>query len=132
MGQFWIYFKDMNGPTVDSVLCDPEKKPLENTWNPFLSKYKIWQFKELKPLNQFNENVLVKVNVYYFWIKVIVEMALIVSHFRFLKVVSWKSELRVNILSGMQILKVVSRISDWSHFRFLVLIIEVNPSLLNN
>ena len=48
----------------------------------------------------------------------IVETTLVVSRFRFLRVGSRISELRVIILPGTQILKVVSWISDCSRFRF--------------
>ena len=53
---------------------------------------------------------------------------LVVSWFRFLRVGSRISELRVIILPGTQILKVGSRISDCSQFCFLFLKFYVAPS----
>ena len=50
------------------------------------------------------------------------------SLFRFMKVVSQLSELCVIILPGMQILKVDSRISDWSRFCFSFFIMYAAPS----
>ena len=59
----------------------------------------------------------------------IVETTLVISsRFRFLTVGSCTSELRVIILPEMQILKVGSRISDLSGFRFLFLNFHVTPS----
>ena len=59
----------------------------------------------------------------------IVEMILVVSRFRFLRVGSQISVLRVLILLGMQFLKVGSRISDWSQFcfSFLTIIVGYQP-----
>ena len=54
----------------------------------------------------------------------IVETTLVVSRFRFLRVWSWISVLRVIILPGTQILKVGSRIFNWSRFRFSSLTIS--------
>ena len=57
----------------------------------------------------------------------IVETTLVVSRFRFLKVGSRTSELRVIILPGMQIFKVGSQISDCSRFCFSFLKFYVAP-----
>ena len=61
----------------------------------------------------------------------IVETTLVVSWFRFLGVGSRISELRVIILPITQILKVGSRISDCSRFRFLYLKFVVTSSRFN-
>ena len=53
----------------------------------------------------------------------IVETTLIVSRVCFLKFGFWLSQLRVIILTGTQILKVVSRISNWSQFCFSFFIV---------
>ena len=58
----------------------------------------------------------------------IVETTLVVSRFRFLRVGSRILEPRVIILPGTQILKVGSRISDCSRFRFSFLKFYVAPS----
>ena len=58
----------------------------------------------------------------------IVETTLVISWFRFLRVASRISMLRVIILPGTQILKVGSRISDCSRFRFSFLKFYVAPS----
>ena len=61
----------------------------------------------------------------------IVETTLVISRFRFLRVVSRISVLRVIILPGMQILKFGSQISDWSWFRFSFLTFYVAASCIN-
>ena len=60
----------------------------------------------------------------------IVKSTLVVSRFRFLRVRCQISVLRVIILPETQILKVGSRISDWSQFRFSFLTFYVAPSCI--
>ena len=61
----------------------------------------------------------------------VVETTLVVSRFRFLRVESRISKLRVIILPGMQILKVGSLISDCSWFCFSYLKFFVASSCFN-
>ena len=58
----------------------------------------------------------------------IMEMTLVVSRFRFLRVGSRLSELHVIILPGMQIFKVKYRISDCSQFHFSFIKFYLAPS----
>ena len=65
-------------------------------------------------------------------VAVIVETTLFVSRFHFLRVRSRISVVRVIILPGVKILKVRSRISDWSQFRFSFLTFYVAHSRITH
>ena len=85
---------------------------------------KPWHFLR-KPVQALKE--LLKGSNYYLKAE-IVEMTLVISWFRFLRVESRISELCVIILPETQILKVGSRISDLSCFCFSFLNFYVAPS----